>query len=226
MKGKRIWDSIPVRVGLAVSAAVILVVVVASLGSGSNPVVCVSELVGPSPETRGEGTLLPVAGDSEGRLPVTPTAPPADGAATTEDPDDPARPTTPATPGAPGAAPPAGAPAVDGPVMTVRIILWDDTDARALRDTAVSIGSASWTPERSSEASQTGRLTRVPVGQELILTVAPDGASGRSLEVPVLLNANMRGNSEEDAIHVAISDGQVRVVGTPVVDFDVSLDRR
>lgn len=224
MKVKNILDSIPVRVGLAISAAVILVVVVASLGSGTNPAVWVSELVDPSSGTRGEGTLLPVSGDSEGRLPATETVPPSgesgSGDAASGGRDDPAPPATPTAPSNPGDS------STQGPTMTVRIILWNDTEARALRDTKVTIGSATWTPARSAEASETGRLTRVPVGRELVLSVAPDGAGGKNIEVPVMLTPNMRGNSEEDAIHVAISDAKVRVVGTPVVDFDVSLDRR
>jgi hypothetical protein len=119
-------------------------------------------------------------------------------------------------------------PPSDDPVgkLTVRIKWWNDTVEAPPTGFEVVMGDVTWKPSDISAESETGRLASAPLGSELFLDVYPDGRDGKRVRVPVELLAAMLPDSEEDAIHVAVSDDSVRVIGTPVLDFDVSTPRR
>lgn len=223
---RHVLDSIPVRVGLALLATAGLVFGILTISAGPDPSRWMSELaeLGGAPEDGAR--LVRVSGESDGRAITDGDGPAADagapaGAADPQAPGAPAgnggaaQPGTPATPTAPNA-----------DVNTVRVIWWNDTEANPPSRLELALASSEWRPDNSRAASQTGTLARIPVGERLMLQVFPDGRNGKRIDVPVKVTAEMIENSEEDAIHVAISDTEVRVVGTPVVEFDVSYARR
>jgi len=220
MKLKRLLNSIPFRVAVAVLATGIVVFGIAALGSGGDPDRWVAQLTDPTPPADGGAVLRTVGGISPERVTATPTPPPTAG---DQGPDgvqgDGGEPVSPGSPEAPGQPDP------DPAVSTVRVILWNDTQDSRLLGTEVILGQSNWRPKDSTDASQTGSLTLIPVGDLLTLQVYPDGRQGNRIDVEVKLTADMIDNSEEDAIHVAISDSKVRVLGTPIVDFDVDFDR-
>lgn len=135
-----------------------------------------------------------------------------------EDPK-PGGPSTPDNPGTPGDED------SNTPVKTIRILWWNDTRSRAPRGFEVAIGAATWRPSDESAERETGALKRIPVGEPIVLYVYPDGRSNQRFEVPIEVTEVMQSDSDQDAIHVAVSDTAVRVVGTPVVEFDVSFKR-
>jgi len=112
-----------------------------------------------------------------------------------------------------------------GATMSLMILLWNDTQSKAPGDLEVAVGAVKWVPADSSLANQSGSLKGLAVGQKLQLEVYPDGRSGKKILVPILLTKDMRSGSEADAVHVEVKDGTVRVLGTPVENFDVSVER-
>lgn len=114
----------------------------------------------------------------------------------------------------------------DGTAVTykkVRIMWWNDTESKPLTSVTVSIGSATWSPDPTAE-SAVGAVS-VPVDRAATLIIRPDGAGGRSIEVPILFQRMMVSESEQDAIVVEVSDKKVRVLGNPVENVDQSFDR-
>jgi len=156
---------------------------------------------------------------------VATATPAANGTSGSSD-DDGADPSSPAP--APGTDDPNddnGTTAQPGATMSLMILLWNDTQSKAPGDLEVAVGAVKWVPADSSLANQTGSLKGLAVGQKLQLEVYPDGRSGKKILVPILLTKDMRSGSEADAVHVEVKDGTVRVLGTPVENFDVSVER-
>lgn len=108
--------------------------------------------------------------------------------------------------------------------MTVRILYWNDTENEPA-SVVVSIGTASWKPTDATAESAEGKLADLAFGQPLKIVVQPDGPAGKRIEVPVRFTPDMISDSTGDAIHVEVKDDTVRVLGTPVDNFDVTLDR-
>lgn len=108
--------------------------------------------------------------------------------------------------------------------MQVRLLWWNDTEKKQPAGFTVVLGSTKVVPD-TSKKSGTGMLGPVAIGPVMNLAVYPDGMNGKKIVVPVTVNANMVGGSEQDAIHVEVSDTKVRVLGNPVEGFDVSFDR-
>lgn len=129
------------------------------------------------------------------------TEPDLDGASTPSD-------GTSATPTAP----------VDG--MMVGIIFWNDTEAKKARNVVISYGGSQFKPD-VSKASDTGSIGPCPYGETLVLKVYPEGTAGDAapLEFRFVVAKGMKADGDRDAIHVAMTDGSVRVLGNPVVDF-------
>lgn len=128
---------------------------------------------------------------------------------------------TPANP--PATNPPSEKPAAK--TMTVRILYWNDTESKPAASLIVSIGDAKWSPADKDAKSAVGSLAGLPFNQSLKIVVMPDGVGGKRIEVPVKFTTDMIANTAGDAIHVEVKDGTVRVLGTPVDNFDVTLDR-
>jgi len=124
----------------------------------------------------------------------------------------------PATP-----AKPATKPAVK-PGMKVLILFWNDTNSKPLKGTEIVIGSSSYKPNTSGKSDR-GTLGTVPYGELVKITVYPDGRSGKKIQVPLIVTRGMIPNSEQDAIHVAISDGSVRVLGNAISNLDQTVPR-
>ncbi len=109
------------------------------------------------------------------------------------------------------------------PGMNVRIIFWNDTSSKPLKGTEIVAVGMSYKP--STGKTDTGSIGTVPYGEVVKLVVYPDGRSGKSVTVPFTVLKGMIADSEQDAIHVAISDGSVRVLGNAVDNFDQTLPR-
>jgi len=120
---------------------------------------------------------------------------------------------------------PATPPATPGVTMDLKILLWNDTDAKGPKNLEVAVGSVKWVLTDTAVPSVSGELAGLSVGTKLSLEVYPDGRSGKKIVVPILLTKDMRSGSEADAVHVEIKDDRVRVLGTPVENFDTSVDR-
>lgn len=109
--------------------------------------------------------------------------------------------------------------------MSLRILLWNDTSAKPVKSLSVAVGATTWSPADASVKSAVGSLAGLAFDTKLTLVVMPDGASGKRIEVPITFTPDMISNSEGDAVHVEIKDATVRVLGTPVDNFDVTQDR-
>ena len=135
---------------------------------------------------------------------------------------------------APGIAPPVGdgdgssavdpPPAPPGAVMTVRVMFWNDTSSNSAKGCEIIIEGNSWAPDADS-ASDSGAIDGLAYDKVLDLVVLPNGLGGDRFEVPVKFTSVMDPGSERDAIHVEVSDGEVRVIGNAVENFDVRFER-
>lgn len=109
--------------------------------------------------------------------------------------------------------------------MTVKILWWNDTQARKPVGTVISIGDARWKPDVTA-LQDSGTLSGLPFGKQLTLVVFPDGPLGKKISVPVMFDEKtMKPNSDQDAIHVEIRDNAVKVLGNPVSNFEVVTPR-
>jgi len=108
--------------------------------------------------------------------------------------------------------------------MKVRILFWNDTSSKSLKGTEILVGSSAYKPKTTAK---TDRLTTATVayGKVLQLTVYPDGRGGKKIIVPMMVTNDMVPNSDQDAIHIAISDGSVRILGNPINDVDKTIPR-
>lgn len=136
--------------------------------------------------------------------------------------EDPAK--DPAKP-APGTDDEPETPAATGTTMDLKILLWNDTDSKAPKNLEVVVGEVKWVLTDNATPSVAGELAGLPVGKKLDLVVYPDGRSGNKIIVPIMLTKDMRSGSEADAVHVEVKDDRVRVLGTPVENFDTSVER-
>lgn len=125
--------------------------------------------------------------------------------------------TTPKTP----PAPPTGASAK---TMTVRVRFWNDTIAKRPNGIRILVGTATYSPDASAK-STTGSLRDLRVSVPLELVVLPDGPGGKRITVPFTLTPQMLADSDQDAIHIEVTDTTVRVLGNAVQNFDVTLPR-
>jgi hypothetical protein len=115
-------------------------------------------------------------------------------------------------------------PAPEGAVMDVVILFWNDTADAAPEGAVVSLAGESYAPDTGGE-SDSGTLEGLAYDTELELVIEPDGPGGARFAVPVMFTSVMEPGSERDAIHVEISDAQVRVIGNAVENFDHRFDR-
>lgn len=109
--------------------------------------------------------------------------------------------------------------------VSIMILFWNDTEQKAPKGLEVAVGDVVWKLADPTAESATGELKGLVVGKKYELEVYPDGRNGNRILVPFEFAADMRSGSEADAIHVEVRDEQVRVLGTPVDNFDVSVDR-
>ncbi|MDP2233033.1 MAG: hypothetical protein Q8K89_05310 [Actinomycetota bacterium] len=112
-----------------------------------------------------------------------------------------------------------------GETMTLRILLWNDTEGKAPKNLEVAVGAVKWIPADPTVPNQSGDLAGLAVGKDLQLEVYPDGRTGKKLLVTIRLTPEMRSGSDADAVHVEVRDDSVRVLGTPVDNFDVTAKR-
>lgn len=108
--------------------------------------------------------------------------------------------------------------------MKVLIMFWNDTDSKPLKSTEIVLGASTYKPATGGKTDQ-GTLGLAPYDESVMITVYPDGRSGKKIEVPIVVTKGMIANSEQDAIHVAVSDGSVRVLGNAVSNIDQVLPR-
>ncbi len=108
--------------------------------------------------------------------------------------------------------------------FALKILWWNDTQSKAPANFEVVYGSSSYKPTVANK-SASGTLGPIPTGKAVNLVIYPDGRNGKRITVPIQISASMSSGSEVDAVHVAVSDSQVRVLGNPVDNFDRSYDR-
>ena len=108
--------------------------------------------------------------------------------------------------------------------MKIRLIFWNDTSSKPLKGTEIVAGSSSFKP-RTTSKNVRGATAALPYGKVVQLMVYPDGRTGKKITVPVMVFKDMLPNSEQDAIHIAISDGSVRILGNPVNSVDQTVPR-
>jgi len=108
--------------------------------------------------------------------------------------------------------------------MPVMVIFWDDTSSKSLSGAEIVIGASSFRPSSSAKNSRKN-LGPFAYGKKIDLIVYPDGRGGKKIVVPMVLDRQMIPKSEQDAIHVAISDKTVRVLGNAILNVDQSYPR-
>ncbi len=108
--------------------------------------------------------------------------------------------------------------------MSVLIIFWNDANSKELSRAEVVIGANSFKPSSSAKNPRKS-LGPFAYGKKIDVIVYPDGRSGKEIIVPMMLNRQMISASEQDAIHVAISDKTVRVLGNAILNVDQSYPR-
>lgn len=108
--------------------------------------------------------------------------------------------------------------------MKVRVLWWNDTEAKPADGFEIVCGTASVKPDTGTK-SGTGTVGPLTVGAKLLLVVYPDGRSGKRIAVPFTLTKIMEPDSDVDAIHVEVSDTSVRVLGNAVEGFDRTFPR-
>ena len=108
--------------------------------------------------------------------------------------------------------------------MNVLLIFWNDSSSKRLKGTEVVIGKSSFKPSTSSKTSRRS-LGPLAFGKKIDVIIYPDGRGGKEIVVPVVVTRQMVANSEQDAIHIAISDKTVRVLGNAVINLDLSYPR-
>ena len=118
----------------------------------------------------------------------------------------------PATPQAPEAA-----------GKTIRILWWNDTVDKPVASPEIVYGGKSYKP--ASGKSDVGAIGPAKPGDQLTFSVYPNGRSGKSVSVAFEVTDEMLSNSDVDAIHVEVSDAQVRVLGNPIPNFVQAFSR-
>lgn len=105
----------------------------------------------------------------------------------------------------------------------IRINWWNDTQANPVDDPAIVFAGTTVRPKpgKSSVLS----IGPCPVGKKLQLVVYPDGPSGQKMVATFLVTSAMVANSDQDAIHVEVRDNRVRVLGSPIPNFDQTFER-
>lgn len=108
--------------------------------------------------------------------------------------------------------------------LVVKILWWNDTKTKAPNGCEIVYGSSSFKPVATKDAAS-GSIGPVPYRKSVQLVIYPDGRSGKKILVPFVVDSGMNANSDRDAIHVQISDAEVRVLGNAVDGFDKTFDR-
>jgi len=108
--------------------------------------------------------------------------------------------------------------------MPVMVIFWNDANSKKLTRAEVVIGASSFKPSASAKSSRKN-LGPFAYGKKIDVIVYPDGRGGKEIVVPMMLDQQMVPKSEQDAIHVAISDQTVRVLGNAILNVDQSYPR-
>lgn len=115
-------------------------------------------------------------------------------------------------------------PSTSAKTTTLKILWWNDTVSKKPERCEVVYGSAAYRPDVSQDAAS-GFIKAVPVGKAVNLVIYPDGRAGKKIIVPFKLDSYMKAGTNQDAIHVAISDDTVKVLGNPVEGFEAKFDR-
>lgn len=108
--------------------------------------------------------------------------------------------------------------------IRVRVTWWNDTVNKKPTGCEIVLGSSAFKPD-ISQKKVVGAVGPAETDKPLELVVYPDGRSGKKVVVPIQLTRDMQPESEQDAIHVAVSDTEVRVLGSPVDNFDRTFPR-
>lgn len=106
---------------------------------------------------------------------------------------------------------------------TIRILWWNDTVDKPVSSPEIVFGGKSYRPKAGK--SDVGAIGPAKPGDQLTLSVYPDGRSGKSVSVRFEVTNEMLSNSDIDAIHVEVSDAQVRVLGNPIPNFVQAFSR-
>lgn len=116
----------------------------------------------------------------------------------------------------PGSPTPA-APGTAASGMNVRVLWWNDTVDKPVASPEIVFNSASFKPKAGK--SDIGSIGPAKPGDQLKFTVYPNGRTGKAITVDFEVTADMLSDSDIDAVHVEVSDTQVRVLGNPIPNF-------
>ncbi len=100
---------------------------------------------------------------------------------------------------------------------TVRILWWNDTVNKPPKSPEIVFAGKSYKP--ASGKSDIGSIGPAAIERDLEFTIYPQGRAGKAFVATFRVTADMMSNSDVDAIHIEISDGQVRVLGNPIPNF-------
>lgn len=208
------------RVGIAVAALLAISIVLAIAGTGESPGAVPEPLVAGANAAGVDAGAGAASADTSANPMAVVADDAEDGDAGPAASDDPAT-GDPATGDDPT---PGDDPTTADGTVSVLVLWWNDTQDAPITGARVSIGAASWQPDLAADSAR-GTLVSVPVGEDIALVIEIDGEDGTHVEVPIRIEAGMTPGVERDAITVEVSDGSVRVLGNPVNNIDVSLDR-
>lgn len=100
---------------------------------------------------------------------------------------------------------------------TIRILWWNDSVDKPVASPEIVFGGKSYKP--ASGKSDVGAIGPAEPGDQLTFSVYPNGRGNKSVSVRFEVTDEMLSKSDVDAIHVEISDAQVRVLGNPIPNF-------
>jgi hypothetical protein len=106
--------------------------------------------------------------------------------------------------------------------MQIQLIWWNDTKSKPTASWQIVYGSTIIKP---SGATGKAAFGPIPFNKSAELVIYPDGPKGKKIVAPFTVTADMQPNSEQDAIHVEVSDSGVRVLGNPMHNVDQTYPR-
>lgn len=107
----------------------------------------------------------------------------------------------------------------------LRVFWWNDTKARPAHSFELGWGSnGSWKAD-GTKSSQVTEIGPFPTGVRFELGVFPSGTSGDGWAAPLYISPQMISASDQDALHVEITDDGMKVLGNPVQNFEVDFPR-
>lgn len=111
-----------------------------------------------------------------------------------------------------------------GKAFRVRVVFWNDSAQVKPAGAVIALGDIAFHPD-ADKPTDSVTLRALPRNVIFNLVVEPDGARGKKIVTPVRFTSRMSTGSMRDAINVEVTDSEIRVVGNPLVKYDVTVPR-